>query len=87
MTDVYINKISSYFPNSIVNNNEMEEYLGYIDGKPSRSRPIVSISLDKIIFASIGEIPRTTSGKIKRHAALVLHNFDLLEPKYVHSFS
>jgi len=38
---VYINSTSSYFPNSPVSNDEMEEYLGYIDGRPSKSKKIV----------------------------------------------
>jgi 3-oxoacyl-[acyl-carrier-protein] synthase-3 len=38
---VYINSTSSYFPNNPVSNDEMEEYLGYIDGRPSKSKKIV----------------------------------------------
>src|SRR6202007_3395374 len=38
---VYINATSAYFPNGPVSNDEMEEYLGYIDGKPSKSKKIV----------------------------------------------
>src|SRR6202000_135130 len=38
---VYINSTSAYFPNDPVSNDEMEEYLGYIDGKPSKSKKIV----------------------------------------------
>jgi len=38
---VYINLTSSYFPNSPVSNDEMEQYLGYIDNKPSKSKNIV----------------------------------------------
>ena len=38
---VYINKTSKYFPNSPVPNDDMELYLGYINGKPSKSKPIV----------------------------------------------
>src|SRR5690606_16235429 len=30
-----------YFPNQPVGNEEMEDYLGYINGKPSKSRRIV----------------------------------------------
>lgn len=41
MNDVYINRTSHYFPNNPVSNDEMEEYLGYINGKPSKSRRIV----------------------------------------------
>jgi 3-oxoacyl-[acyl-carrier-protein] synthase-3 len=39
--EVYINNTSSFFPNEPVGNDEMEEYLGYINSAPSRSRPIV----------------------------------------------
>ena len=38
---VYINKTSSFFPNEPVANDDMELYLGYINGKPSKSKPIV----------------------------------------------
>ncbi|AHF15857.1 beta-ketoacyl-ACP synthase III [Niabella soli] len=41
MNDVFINRTSHYFPNNPVSNDEMEEYLGYINGKPSKSRRIV----------------------------------------------
>lgn len=41
MNDVYINRTSHYFPNNPVSNDEMEDYLGYINGKPSKSRRIV----------------------------------------------
>jgi 3-oxoacyl-[acyl-carrier-protein] synthase-3 len=40
-TEVYINRTSSYFPNDPVPNDEMEEYLGYINNKPSKSKKIV----------------------------------------------
>ncbi|MES2732804.1 MAG: beta-ketoacyl-ACP synthase III [Bacteroidota bacterium] len=38
---VYITKTASFLPNEPVSNDEMEEYLGYINGKPSKSRRIV----------------------------------------------
>ncbi|MGZ3753755.1 MAG: beta-ketoacyl-ACP synthase III [Mucilaginibacter sp.] len=38
---VYINKTSAYFPNGPVCNDDMELYLGYINGKPSKSKSIV----------------------------------------------
>jgi 3-oxoacyl-[acyl-carrier-protein] synthase III len=38
---VYINSTAAYFPNNPVPNDEMEEYLGYIDGRPSKSKKIV----------------------------------------------
>jgi 3-oxoacyl-[acyl-carrier-protein] synthase III len=40
-TKVYINSTSKYFPNNPVSNDEMEEYLGFIDGRPSKSKKIV----------------------------------------------
>ena len=39
--EVYITKIASFFPNSPVGNDEMEDYLGLIGGKPSRVRNII----------------------------------------------
>ena len=38
---VYITKTSSFFPNSPVTNDDMEKYLGLVDGKTSRVRPII----------------------------------------------
>jgi 3-oxoacyl-[acyl-carrier-protein] synthase-3 len=38
---VYINSTSKFFPNDPVSNDEMEEYLGYIDGRPSKSKKVV----------------------------------------------
>ena len=41
LNDVYITNTSSFFPNNPVSNDEMEEYLGYINDAPSRSKAIV----------------------------------------------
>ena len=41
MKEVYINKSAVFLPNEVVENSEMEEYLGYVNGKPSRSKAIV----------------------------------------------
>lgn len=41
LNKVYITRTSYYFPNNPVSNDEMEEYLGYINGKPSKSKRIV----------------------------------------------
>lgn len=38
---VFVNQVSSYLPNSPVSNEEMEEYLGLINGNPSRVKNIV----------------------------------------------
>jgi 3-oxoacyl-[acyl-carrier-protein] synthase-3 len=39
--EVYITNTSSFFPNEPVSNDEMEEYLGYINQTPSKSKAIV----------------------------------------------
>jgi len=39
--DVYINSTSAWFPNDPVPNEDMELYLGFINGMPSKSKPIV----------------------------------------------
>lgn len=41
LKEVYINNTSTFLPNSPVLNDEMEEYLGYINDTPSRSKAIV----------------------------------------------
>lgn len=41
MSEAYITKISKFLPNEAVPNEEMEQYLGYINGKPSKSKAIV----------------------------------------------
>src|ERR1035437_4043518 len=38
---VFITNTSVFFPNAPVNNDDMELYLGYINGKPSKSKNIV----------------------------------------------
>ena len=41
LNEVYITNTSLFLPNDPVSNDEMEEYLGYINGKPSKSKKIV----------------------------------------------
>ena len=41
MSDAYITRVAKFLPNEPVPNEEMEEYLGYINGKPSKSKSIV----------------------------------------------
>ena len=38
---VYITRTSSFFPNNPVKNEDMEKYLGLIDGRPSRVKPVI----------------------------------------------
>ena len=39
--DVFITKAAKFFPNEPVGNDDMESFLGMIDGKPSKARRIV----------------------------------------------
>ena len=41
MPEVYITRTSSFLPNELIHNEELEEYLGYINGSKSRSKSIV----------------------------------------------
>jgi 3-oxoacyl-[acyl-carrier-protein] synthase-3 len=41
LNEVYINNTSIFLPNDPVSNDEMELYLGFINGKPSKSKEIV----------------------------------------------
>ena len=41
MQDVYINRISKFLPNKAISNSEMEDYIGLINGKRSKSKEIV----------------------------------------------
>lgn len=41
LKNVYITNTSVFFPNEPVANEEMESYLGYLNGKPSKSKAIV----------------------------------------------
>jgi 3-oxoacyl-[acyl-carrier-protein] synthase-3 len=41
LNEVYITNTATFFPNNPVSNDEMEDYLGYINNAPSRSKAIV----------------------------------------------
>lgn len=41
MNEVYITRMAKFLPNEPVPNDRMEQYLGRIDGKPSKARPII----------------------------------------------
>ncbi|MCT4639920.1 MAG: beta-ketoacyl-ACP synthase III [Bacteroidales bacterium] len=41
LKEVYITKLSKFLPNNPVSNDEIEDYLGYINGKPSKSKNLV----------------------------------------------
>lgn len=39
--EVYITRASKFLPNNPVSNDEMEDYLGMVDGKPSKARRVI----------------------------------------------
>ena len=41
MKDVFITRISNFFPNDPISNDEMESYLGMVGGVPSNSKSLV----------------------------------------------
>jgi 3-oxoacyl-[acyl-carrier-protein] synthase III len=41
MSEAYITRIAKFLPNESVPNEEMEQYLGYINGRPSKSKAII----------------------------------------------
>jgi 3-oxoacyl-[acyl-carrier-protein] synthase-3 len=41
MHPVYITKTSTFLPNEPVHNDEIEQYIGMIGGKPSRAKDII----------------------------------------------
>lgn len=41
LSSVYLNRISAFLPNSPIGNDDMELYLGLVDGQPSRVKPII----------------------------------------------
>ncbi len=51
----------------------------YADLIQEHLRQYLTIRIDMVVFLPQGAIPRTTSGKIKRHAAIILMKYDLFE--------
>ena len=41
MSEVYITRLAKYLPNNPISNDEMEDYLGKIDGRPSKAKSII----------------------------------------------
>lgn len=41
MNEVYITRLAKFLPNRPVENDQMEEFLGLVDGKPSKARRII----------------------------------------------
>ena len=47
MQDVFVTRVSGFLPNDPISNEEMEDYLGYINGSPSRARNCVAVNRTK----------------------------------------
>lgn len=80
VNEVYITRTSHYFPNSPVSNDEMEEYLGYINGKPSKSRRIVLRNngiTNRYYALEKGGKPTHTNAQLTAEAVKVLFKNDL----------
>ncbi|GBL35502.1 3-oxoacyl-[acyl-carrier-protein] synthase 3 [Filimonas sp.] len=41
MSEVYITRLSRFLPNDPISNDQMEDYLGHIDGRPSKAKGII----------------------------------------------
>ncbi len=42
---VYINRLSKFLPNEPVSNDQMEKYLGMVEGTPSKEKPIEPVDV------------------------------------------
>jgi len=77
--EVYITKTACYFPNDPVSNDDMEEYLGYINKNPSKSKRIVlrnnGIKRRFYALSKDGE-PTHTNAQMTAQAVRALFNGD-----------
>lgn len=72
MKDVYITRISKFLPNKPVDNDQMEEKLGVIDGKASKARRIVLRNNQiKTRYYAIDDEGKTTHNNAQLAAAAV----------------
>lgn len=81
---VYINNTSVFFPNAPVKNEDMESYLGYINGKPSKSKNLVlwNNGIKKRYYAlEKGGKPTHTNAQMTALAIKALFNNDALLKK------
>src|SRR3984893_6366859 len=77
--EVYITRTTSFFPNDPVSNDEMEEYLGFINKNPSKSKRIVlrnnGIKRRFYALSKDGE-PTHTNAQLTAQAVRALFNGD-----------
>ena len=86
--NVFITKASTFLPNDPVSNDEMESYLGMVDGKPSKARRIILrrngiqqryYALDKegnVTHTNVEMAARAVRGLLDEH--LTIDDIDLL---------
>jgi 3-oxoacyl-[acyl-carrier-protein] synthase-3 len=86
--NVFITKASKFLPNDPVSNDEMESYLGMVDGKPSKARRIILrrngiqqryYALDKegnVTHTNVEMAARAVRGLLDEH--LTIDDIDLL---------
>ncbi len=85
MTNVFITKTSTFLPNEAVSNNDMEGYLGYINGRPSKSKAIVlrSNGIEQRYYALTPEgIPTHTNAEM---VSLAIKNLFVANPESISS--
>jgi 3-oxoacyl-[acyl-carrier-protein] synthase-3 len=77
MKDVFITRLSKFLPNEPVGNDEMENILGMVDGKPSRARSmILGNNKIKTRYYSLDKNGNSTHTNAEMTAAAVQALFD-----------
>jgi len=75
--EVFITGITKYFPNNPVSNDEMEDYLGMIDNRPSKARRIVLRNngiTNRYYALEKGGKPTHTNAELAAAAVRILFN-------------
>ena len=72
MHDVYITRTSGFLPNEPVSNAEMTDFIGKIDGKPSRAATIVLRNNGMVLrYYALDKQGRMTHTNAQKAAAAV----------------
>ncbi|NIJ54909.1 beta-ketoacyl-ACP synthase III [Dyadobacter arcticus] len=83
MSEAYITRAAKFLPNESIPNEEMEQYLGFINGKPSKSKSIVlrnnRIKSRYYAYTREGE-PTHTNAEM---AALAVNNLFASDPEKI----
>ena len=90
LNPVYITNTSVFFPNEPVSNDEMEDFLGYIDNKPSKSKRIVLRNngiKNRFYALSKGGKPTHTNAEMTANAVKALFKNDIKQIKNIELLS